>query len=84
MRELFQAKIEKIECTIPNLVQIIINKLEKENIQYRKTNIEYQVYIDILKNQRLENKELMKKSIKDQFNKNGDTRQVINRLEKLI
>jgi hypothetical protein len=48
--------------------------LEKENIQYRKTNIEYQVYIDILKNQRLENKELMKKSIKDQFNKNGDTR----------
>ena len=83
LRELFQAKIEKIECTIPNLVQIIINKLEKENIQYRKTNIEYQVYIDILKNQRLENKELMKKSIKDQFNKNGDTRQVINRLEKL-
>lgn len=83
LRELFQAKIEKIECTIPNLVQIIINKLEKENIQYRKTNIEYQVYIDILKNQRLENKELMKKTIKDQFNKNGDTRQVINRLEKL-
>lgn len=83
LRELFQAKIEKIECTIPNLVQIIINKLERENIQYRKTNIEYQVYIDILKNQRLENKELMKKSIKDQFNKNGDTRQVINRLEKL-
>ena len=28
-------------------------------------------------------KELMKKTIKDQFNKNGDTRQVINRLEKL-
>jgi hypothetical protein len=55
-------------------LQIIINKLERENIQYRKTNIEYQVYIDILKNQRLENKELMKKSIKDQFNKNGDTR----------
>ena len=77
------AKLEKIECTIPNLVQIIINKLEKENIEYRKLNVEYQLYIDILKSQRLENKELMRKSIKDQFNPRGDTRQVITRLEKL-
>ena len=83
LRELFMAKLEKIECTIPNLVQIIINKLEKENIEYRKLNVEYQLYIDILKSQRLENKELMRKSIKDQFNPRGDTRQVITRLEKL-
>lgn len=83
LRELFTAKIEKIECLVPNLAQVIINKLEEENIYYRKTNISYQVYIDILKNQRVENKELIKKNIKKQYNPNGDTRQVITRLEKL-
>ena len=75
--------MEKLELTIPNLLQIIINKLEAENIELRKRNNEFNAYQEALKAQAIENKALIRKGIRAAYSPTSDFRQVYTRLENL-
>lgn len=83
VREMFYSLIEQIECTVPNLLQILINKLEAENVEYRKKNKEYEVYQEQLKAQRLENKGNLKLSMRQYLDSTADLRQIYTRVDDL-
>lgn len=81
VREMFSNAINMIEMTIPNLVGILIMKLEKENQQYREKNIMYNNMLKTLESQMVENEQQLKKNMRRIQNVYADVRQNIFRTE---
>lgn len=81
VRSMFQAAISTVEMTIPNIIGLLINKLEMENQEYRRKNIMYTNQLKTLEMQMFENQGLIKKRMDQLRNPKVDTRQNIFRTE---
>lgn len=81
VQQMFSAAIDMIEMTVPNLIGILIMKLEKENQGYREQNIAYTNMLKTLESQMVENEQQLKKNMRRMKDAYVDVRQNIFRTE---
>lgn len=79
VKDMYKAGISTIEQTIPNIIGLLIYKLEKENEEYTQANQKYEAQLLQLQNLVVENDEKLKRNMKRLVDAKADLRQKIHR-----